>query len=139
MSAVTLTPLRRERPRNSGCRTAAQGARGLTLDDLIVGVWEGLHADHSVACPVCGAAMMLGRARWPENVTAATQFWASSPANLLLVRQTVAGGEKTLRGKSGHRRARWSGSRPGETRGKVPQKYTADGVSELDVRSFAHR
>ncbi len=58
MSAVTLTPLRRERPRNSGCRTAAEGARGLTLDDLIVGVWEGLHADHSVACPVCGAAMM---------------------------------------------------------------------------------
>jgi hypothetical protein len=27
-----------------------------------------------------------------------------------------------LRGKSGHHRARWSGNRPGETRGKVPQK-----------------
>ncbi len=57
MSTVKLTPPRRERPRNSGCRTAGAGARGLTLDDLIVGVWEGLHADHSVACPVCGAAM----------------------------------------------------------------------------------
>lgn len=27
-----------------------------------------------------------------------------------------------LRGKSGHRRAGWSSDRPGETRGKVPQK-----------------
>ena len=41
--------------------------------------------------------------------------------------QAAAGaGEKTgLRGKSGHRRAGWSGDRPGETRGKVPQKHTA--------------
>ena len=31
-----------------------------------------------------------------------------------------------LRGKSGHQRARWSRDRPGETRGKVPQKQTAD-------------
>ncbi|MSX02582.1 MAG: hypothetical protein F2813_05405 [Actinobacteria bacterium] len=58
MSATTLKPLRRERQPADGCRTVGQGARGLTLDDLIVGVWEGLHADHSVACPVCGAAMM---------------------------------------------------------------------------------
>ena len=30
-----------------------------------------------------------------------------------------------LRGKSGHHRAGWSRDRPGETRGKVPQKQTA--------------
>jgi tRNA(Ile2) C34 agmatinyltransferase TiaS len=30
---------------------------GLTLDELIVGVWEGLAAHHTVACPVCGGAM----------------------------------------------------------------------------------
>ena len=44
-----------------------------------------------------------------------------------LAGQAAAGvGEKTgVRGKSGHRRARWSGDRPGETRGKVPQKHTA--------------
>src|SRR3954451_7501597 len=42
--------------------------------------------------------------------------------------QAAAAGEKARRGKSGHRRARWSGIRPGETRGKVPQKHTADGA-----------
>ena len=30
------------------------------------------------------------------------------------------------RGKSGHHRAGWSSDRPGETRGKVPQKQTAE-------------
>ena len=40
-----------------------------------------------------------------------------------------------LRGKSGHHRARWSGTRPGETRGKVPQKYTADGASARATRT----
>jgi hypothetical protein len=28
-----------------------------TLDELIVGVWEGLTAPASAACPVCGARM----------------------------------------------------------------------------------
>jgi hypothetical protein len=28
-----------------------------TLDDLLVGAWEGLSARRSVACPVCSAAM----------------------------------------------------------------------------------
>ena len=46
-------------------------------------------------------------------------------------------GEKTgVRGKSGHHRARWSGDRPGETRGKVPQKHTAY-VMEPHVSSVA--
>jgi hypothetical protein len=28
-----------------------------TLDELIAALWEGLDADQSVACPVCGAEM----------------------------------------------------------------------------------
>src|SRR3954452_11703721 len=44
----------------------------------------------------------------------------------LLVRQSRARGEIRARGKSGHRRARVvEATRPGETRGKVPQKRTA--------------
>jgi hypothetical protein len=49
--------------------------------------------------------------------------------------QAVAAGEKARRGKSGHRRARWSGHRPGETRGKVPQKHTADGEASRGSRT----
>jgi hypothetical protein len=30
---------------------------GPTLDDLVVGVWEGLTAHRTVACPACGEAM----------------------------------------------------------------------------------
>jgi hypothetical protein len=30
---------------------------GLTLDDLIVGVWEGLSSHHAVTCPVCSGKM----------------------------------------------------------------------------------
>jgi hypothetical protein len=30
---------------------------GLTLDDAIVGVWEGLVARATVACPLCGGAL----------------------------------------------------------------------------------
>jgi hypothetical protein len=30
---------------------------GPTLDDLLVGVWEGLVAHRTVACPACGEAM----------------------------------------------------------------------------------
>jgi hypothetical protein len=28
-----------------------------TLDEMLVGVWEGLTAHRRVSCPVCGAAM----------------------------------------------------------------------------------
>ena len=28
-----------------------------TLEDLILGAWEGLAAHHTVSCPVCGGAM----------------------------------------------------------------------------------
>jgi hypothetical protein len=30
---------------------------GLTLDETIVGVWEGLAAQVAVACPMCGGAL----------------------------------------------------------------------------------
>jgi tRNA(Ile2) C34 agmatinyltransferase TiaS len=36
---------------------ASQSGGGLTLDDLLVGVWEGLSAHRTVACPACGGAM----------------------------------------------------------------------------------
>src|SRR4051812_39886282 len=36
---------------------AVQQDGGPTLDDLIVGVWEGLAAHRTVACPACGEAM----------------------------------------------------------------------------------
>ncbi len=48
-------------------RAAAAGAQartgsttrggGATLDELLVGAWEGLSARHSVTCPVCAAPM----------------------------------------------------------------------------------
>jgi len=36
---------------------APGSGRRLTLDDLLVGVWEGLRSDREVGCPVCGGAM----------------------------------------------------------------------------------
>jgi hypothetical protein len=46
-------------PRGAGDRRqrASEQGGGLTLDDLVVGVWEGLSAHRTVACPACGAAM----------------------------------------------------------------------------------
>jgi hypothetical protein len=75
MSAVTanlapgrsLARVRRERAggargERSSCLGQPSGRRDdgrgrLTLDELLVGVWEGLTAHRSVACPVCGEAM----------------------------------------------------------------------------------
>ena len=38
---------------------AAAGPRGRpTLDELVVGVWEGLLAHRPTGCPVCGATML---------------------------------------------------------------------------------
>ena len=43
-----------ERRRSAG----APRLRGrLTLDDVIVGAWEGLLAAHPVTCPICSGAM----------------------------------------------------------------------------------
>jgi len=38
-------------------RTASAPQRGPTLDDLVVGVWEGLRSAHPVACPICDGVM----------------------------------------------------------------------------------
>jgi hypothetical protein len=37
---------------------AAEGRGRRTLDELIVGVWEDLHAHHAATCPMCGEAMV---------------------------------------------------------------------------------
>ena len=36
---------------------AAELRDGGTLEELVAVLWEGLRADHTVACPVCGAKM----------------------------------------------------------------------------------
>ncbi|HVP03622.1 MAG TPA: hypothetical protein VMT10_13710 [Solirubrobacteraceae bacterium] len=40
----------------------------LTLDELLVGVWEGLRSDRTVACPVCGGAMAPRHGHGPRPV-----------------------------------------------------------------------
>lgn len=47
----------RERPRTQSDTTRPRDGGGLTLDDLLVGVWEGLRSGRTAACPVCGGAM----------------------------------------------------------------------------------
>jgi hypothetical protein len=44
---------RRDRARVNASDTGG----GPTLDDVLVGVWEGLSAHRTVACPACGEAM----------------------------------------------------------------------------------
>ncbi len=41
---------------------------GLTLDELITGVWEGLSACQTVRCPACGGAMAPARNAGPRPV-----------------------------------------------------------------------
>jgi hypothetical protein len=38
-------------------RAAHASDRRPTLDDVLVGVWEGLSSHHTVTCPVCGGKM----------------------------------------------------------------------------------
>lgn len=60
---MTLVAERIERPPSLFPRDAVRRERGedpgggLTLDDAIVGVWEGLAAQVTVACPCCGGAL----------------------------------------------------------------------------------
>ena len=54
--------LRAERAGGTATRGTAvqQGATrggGATLDEMLVGAWEGLSARHPVSCPVCAGAM----------------------------------------------------------------------------------
>lgn len=41
----------------TSARTAATRGGGATLDELLVGAWEGLSARRPVACPVCAGPM----------------------------------------------------------------------------------
>ena len=112
-------------------------ARRPTLDELLVGAWEDLRTAAAADCPVCGGTMLSRRGAGPAGERGAARAAARrsperrvgrlcsarrSRATVARVCQAVAAGEKSRRGKSGHHRARWSGDRPGETRGKVPQK-----------------
>jgi hypothetical protein len=40
----------------------------LTLDEVLVGVWEGLRSDRTAACPVCGGAMLPRHGHGPRPV-----------------------------------------------------------------------
>ena len=82
-------------------------------------------ASHVARCSALAARGLARRAR-PRARPGATLGRAG---------QAAAAGETTRRGKSGHHRARWSGDRPGETRGKVPQKHTADGGAPAEPRT----
>lgn len=50
---------------------------GLTLDDLITSVWEGLLADETVCCPGCGGAMAPRYAAGPRAVGGACSSCAT--------------------------------------------------------------
>ena len=43
-------------------------SRRLTLDDLLVGAWEGLRSGHAVECPVCSGAMTPASGPGPRPV-----------------------------------------------------------------------
>ena len=72
-----------------------------------------------------------GRGRWGDGVAlppCTRRRGRRLALELAIAGQAAAGGterQPAPRGKSGHRRAGWSGDRPGESRGKVPQKQTA--------------
>ena len=61
MSALTLEPRVTRGSDQLGVHDARVGATDLggepTLDEVVSGVWEGLAAHQSVACPVCGDEM----------------------------------------------------------------------------------
>jgi hypothetical protein len=50
---MTVTAIDIERPSILG----GERDGGQTLDDLLVGTWQGLTAHRTVACPVCSGAM----------------------------------------------------------------------------------
>lgn len=58
-SARVATPAPTEAPAHGDDvhDSTVQQDGGPTLDDLLVGVWEGLAAHRTVACPACGEAM----------------------------------------------------------------------------------
>ena len=119
---------------------AAAGPRrqrgGPTLDEMLVGVWEGLRAAHAAVvpglrrrrwCPAHGAGPAAGATAAASDcgsdavLSGGRCRCSSAPCAALRVLacgQAVAAGETTLRGKSGHHRAGWSGTDPGKPAGK---------------------
>jgi hypothetical protein len=61
VSALTLEPRVLRGADRVGTQDARSGATDLggepTLDAVLAGVWEGLAAHRSVACPLCGSEM----------------------------------------------------------------------------------
>jgi hypothetical protein len=61
VSALTLEPRVTRGSEHVGVQDAGAGVTDLggepTLDALVSGVWEGLAAHRSVACPLCGHEM----------------------------------------------------------------------------------
>jgi hypothetical protein len=55
----------------------ADSRGGLTLDDLVTGVWEGLTAHETACCPACGGAMAPRYAAGPGVVGGACRDCAS--------------------------------------------------------------
>jgi hypothetical protein len=55
--AVEAGAVEAERLGVASARTVAVREGGATLDELLVGVWEGLSARRPVACPVCAGPM----------------------------------------------------------------------------------
>ena len=64
-TAILTRPTTTRGPLVRGRRLAVRGtvsitpgfSRRPTLDDMLVGVWEGLQRDRQAGCPVCGGAM----------------------------------------------------------------------------------
>jgi hypothetical protein len=62
-TAYARPPLSGGRSRRGGeasgarCPEAQRQRGGRTLDEVLVGAWEGLLAHHPVTCPVCSSAM----------------------------------------------------------------------------------
>jgi DNA-directed RNA polymerase subunit RPC12/RpoP len=44
--------------RSVGRSNRVDGRGGLTLDEMVAGVWEGLAAKDAVRCPACGGTMV---------------------------------------------------------------------------------
>ena len=55
-------------PPRAGVSTGRGARRGRTLDEVIVGVWEGLHAHHTATCPICGGEMLARHGSGPRPV-----------------------------------------------------------------------
>ena len=148
IDASVRLPIRRaaSTPATTACRDErerAPVAARLTLDDADRRRLGGPGRRSAPSrCPVCGGRLSPQRRadaargrcaelrrRCPDSsrcCSRGTALRVRAPRPALALECAAPGsrvtGERSRRGKSGHHRAGWSVSRPGETRGKVPQK-----------------